>query len=78
MPQPKLTIKQEAFCQAYIETGNASEAYRQSYSTKNMKDASVHRAAKELMDNPKVAPRIDEIRASIAEKAELSIAGPPA
>jgi len=26
-----LTIKQEAFCQAYIETGNASEAYRTAY-----------------------------------------------
>ncbi|MHA0947931.1 terminase small subunit [Enterobacter ludwigii] len=26
-----LTIKQEAFCQAYIETGNASEAYRRGY-----------------------------------------------
>jgi len=24
----KLTIKQEKFCCAYIETGNASEAYR--------------------------------------------------
>lgn len=26
-----LTPKQEKFCQLYIELGNASEAYRQSY-----------------------------------------------
>ena len=27
----KLTPKQEKFCQVFIETGNASEAYRQAY-----------------------------------------------
>lgn len=31
-----LTIKQEAFCQAYIETGNASEAYRTAYAADKM------------------------------------------
>ncbi|SQE31532.1 Terminase small subunit [Mannheimia haemolytica] len=30
----ELTPKQEAFCLAYIETGNASEAYRQAYEPK--------------------------------------------
>ena len=29
----RLTPKQEAFCRAYVETGNASEAYRQAYPT---------------------------------------------
>ena len=31
-----LTIKQNAFAMAYIETGNASEAYRRSYDAGNM------------------------------------------
>ena len=31
-----LTEKQEAFCRAFVETGNASEAYRRSYDAKNM------------------------------------------
>ena len=31
MMAKKLTPKQESFCLAYIETGNASEAYRQAY-----------------------------------------------
>ena len=32
----KLTIKQEAFARAYVETGNASEAYRRAYNAENM------------------------------------------
>ena len=32
----KLTPKQEGFCRSYIETGNASEAYRINYSAENM------------------------------------------
>ena len=31
-----LTPKQEKFCQLYIELGNASEAYRQSYDCSKM------------------------------------------
>ena len=31
-----LTIKKNAFAMAYIETGNASEAYRRSYDAGNM------------------------------------------
>lgn len=41
-----LTPKQARFCQAYLETGNASEAYRQAYDASRMKAASVHRLAK--------------------------------
>ena len=37
----KLTPKQEAFARAYIETSNASEAYRQSYSASRMKDETI-------------------------------------
>ena len=32
----RLTPKQEGFCQNYIETGNASEAYRLNYNAQNM------------------------------------------
>jgi phage terminase small subunit len=35
MMTDKLTPKQERFVQAYIETGNATEAYRQAYDAKN-------------------------------------------
>ena len=33
----KLTTKQEKFCKSFIETGNATEAYRRSYDCKNIK-----------------------------------------
>ena len=50
----KLTPKQESFCLSYIETGNASEAYRLNYDTENMKPATVNRNAKALLDNNKI------------------------
>jgi len=37
----KLTLKQEGFCRSYIETGNASEAYRLNYNAEKMKPATV-------------------------------------
>lgn len=57
-----LTPKQEAFCQRFLETGNASEAYRLCYDAKAMKPETVNRAAKELTDNPKIAARLQELR----------------
>ena len=59
-----LTPKQEAFCQRYIETGNASAAYRLSYDAAAMKPESVNRKAKELLDNGKIAARLAELRSA--------------
>lgn len=58
----ELTPKQESFCHRYMETGSASEAYRLSYDSAEMKPESIHRSAKELMDNPKIASRIKCMR----------------
>lgn len=68
-----LTAKQENFCAAYVETGNASEAYRSAYNTATMKSETVNRAAKELLDNPKIAARIAELQKPVAEKAQLTL-----
>ena len=57
-----LTPKQERFAQLYIELGNASEAYRQSYDTSRMKPTTVNRNAKAMLDNTKIAARIEELR----------------
>lgn len=57
-----LTPKQEAFCQRYLESGNASEAYRQCYSAGKAKPETINRSAKELLDNPKIAARLEELR----------------
>lgn len=68
-----LTNKQEAFCLAYVETNNASEAYRRSYNAKNMKPSTVNRSAFEVLENPNVAARIKELRADHAERHEITI-----
>jgi phage terminase small subunit len=67
-----LTPKQEAFCLAYLETGNASEAYRRSYSAENMKPASINVAACKLLGDPKVALRLKELNAAAVTSAVMT------
>lgn len=69
----KLTPKQESFCYKYIETGNASKAYRQSYDTENMKPASINRKAKELLDNGKIAARIITLYEASQKRHEVTV-----
>ncbi len=57
-----MTPKQENFCMTYIETGNASEAYRQAYDADEMQATTVNRKAKELLDNGKITARIGELQ----------------
>lgn len=58
----KLTVKQENFCNYYVESGNASEAYRKAFSCENMKAETINRKAKELMDNGKITARVKELQ----------------
>lgn len=67
-----LTEKQDSFCIAYLETGNASEAYRRAYNTENMKPQTINRNAKGLMDNNKIAARLAELREPVIEKAQYT------
>ncbi|EPU1130239.1 TPA: terminase small subunit [Klebsiella oxytoca] len=68
-----LTPKQEAFCQAYIETGNASEAYRTAYAADKMKPEAVHVQAFKLQDNPKIALRIKELQGEIKQRHNVTV-----
>jgi phage terminase small subunit len=65
-------LKQEAFVAAYLETGNASEAYRRAYDAKGMNAATINREAHALLEHPKIAPRLSEIRTKAAEQVALS------
>lgn len=69
----RLTIKQENFCLAYVETGNASEAYRRAYDTEDMLPSSINCKASELMDNVKVTDRINELRGSIMQRHKITV-----
>ena len=53
----KLTIKQEAFARAYVETGNASEAYRLAYDAARMKPEVIAVKASEFC-----APGVHDLR----------------
>lgn len=68
-----LTQKQEAFCLAFIETGNASEAYRRAYRGKKMAEKTVHESASRLLADRKVTARVAELRKMAADKAVLTL-----
>jgi hypothetical protein len=67
-----LTDKQEAFVLAYLETGNAAEAYRRAYDVDPSKASNnwIYVEACQLLDNPKIALRLKEVQ---EEAAKLSL-----
>lgn len=69
-----LTPKQEKFCMLYIELGNASEAYRQSYDAEDMNDNTVHRNAHALLENNKVATRVEQLRNEHKQAHKMTVA----
>ena len=69
----KLTIKQEAFVRFYIETGNASEAYRRAYDAGKMKPTTINRNAHALLVDSKIATRIGEMQSKAANEHEITI-----
>ena len=68
-----LTPKQENFCLAYLETGNASEAYRRAYSAENMKPDSINVNACKLLADAKIALRLEELREPIMQRHAITV-----
>ncbi len=63
MEKPELTAKQEAFALAYVETGNAAEAYRRAYDVKAAtQHSTIYSAASRLMSDPKICARVSELQ----------------
>ena len=69
----KLTAKQEAFCLAYIETNNASEAYRRVYDSNKMKPESVNESASRLLADVKITARLAELREPIMQRHNVTV-----
>ena len=69
----KITQKQEKFVQAYIETGNASEAYRQAYDCKATSVKTSNEAASRLLKKSKVSARVVELRAQHVERHNITV-----
>jgi len=72
-PDKPLTHKQEKFCHAILEGANQSDAYREAYNVREGtgKD-SVYVSASKLMADPKVALRLEALRAPAVKKAKRS------
>lgn len=71
MADEALTPKQEAFCLAYLETGNGAEAYRRAYDVKAAaQHQTIYSAASELLRNPKITHRLEELQ-SLAVQVSL-------
>lgn len=69
-----LTAKQEAFAVAFIETGNASEAYRRTHDVgADTKPESIWSAASRCLGDIKVQSRIKELQALARDMALVSV-----
>lgn len=68
-----LTPKQEAFARAYVETGNASEAYRRAYDAENMKQAVIAVKASELLTNGNVKVMVDNLKEEALQRHRLTV-----
>lgn len=68
-----LTIKQEAFCQAYLRLGDKSAAYREVYSCVNMKAETVNRKAVEVSQNGNVTARIEFLQKEAIERNKATL-----
>lgn len=67
------TPKQEAFCRAYIETSNASAAYRRAYSAGAMNSSSIAVAACELLSDPKITLMLETLRKPIIQRHAVTV-----
>ena len=60
------------FCLEFIQTGNASQAYRRAYAASRMAAKTVHECASRVLADRKVSARVAELRAEAAERAKIS------
>ncbi len=68
----ELTPKQESFVLAYLETSNATEAYRRAYNAENMSEGAINVEAHRVLNHPKVALRLQVLQERSAAKVVLT------
>ena len=68
-----MTPKQEQFARLYVETGNASEAYRQAYNTDNMKPETVTNEAYKLLQDPDISAMVDNLKAEARQRHAVTV-----
>ena len=68
-----LTPRMEGFCQDYVQTGNATKAYKLNYTTENMKPDVVNVKASQLLAHAKISVRIKELQEEIKMQHDITI-----
>ena len=67
-----MTPKQELFAQVYLETSNASEAYKRAYNTQANANT-VNRKASQLLKHPEVIKLLADLQAIQRQRHKLTI-----
>jgi len=72
-PDTGLTDQEMAFIHAFVETGNATAAYRRAYDAGKMNYASIRKEASRLLDNPHITPTLTILRRTLVDRAHASL-----
>lgn len=67
----KLSQREEAFCLAVLTEKNQSAAYRKAYRAGRMTSKTINEKASRLMAKDKIRARVAELRAPVAEQAQM-------
>lgn len=68
----ELSIKQEKFCNYYLESGNASEAYRRAFSCSKMAEKTIWEKASILLSKDKVRARVEQLRSELQRRSDMT------
>lgn len=64
---------EEKFAQSFVETGNASEAYRAAYKADKMSDNAISVEAHRVKERPRVSLRIKELQGEIKQRHNVTV-----
>ena len=68
MADTELTPKEEKFCQLFVETGNATNSYKEAYNSSKKQNTCQVEASK-MRSKPHIKARIDQLKDEMAEKS---------
>jgi len=68
----ELTPKQEMFCEVYVRTGNASEAYRTAYDVSTTNDNTINPTASKLLKKDVISAKVKELRGELQDTHKIT------
>jgi|AntRauTorcE11897_2_1112592.scaffolds.fasta_scaffold00388_2 phage terminase small subunit len=71
----KITQRELKWALVYVKTGNKSEAYRQAYSSENMKPETLQRNTVAVSNREQVINKVEELRLTAANKTIVTLEG---